>query len=64
MAARENKTEAACQHIWVYEGKQGQDVWKICTRCGQTQLVGPYDAVQALVAKELQIRHDDKDGDV
>lgn len=53
-----------CPHIWVYDGKQGSDIWKICIRCGQTQLLGPYDPVPTLVAKELQIRHDDKDGDV
>lgn len=64
MAARENKTEAACQHIWVYEGKQGSDTWKVCRLCGQTQIVGPYDPVPGLVAKELRIRHDNEDGDV
>lgn len=31
-----------CPHIWVYDGKQGSDIWKICTRCGQTRLLGPY----------------------
>lgn len=59
-----NDKQAECQHLWQYDGKQGSDMWVMCPRCGQTRMVGPYDPVPMMVAKELHIRHDNEDGDV
>ena len=58
-----------CQHLRLYDHKDYTDLYKRCQRCGQVQkteqlreMIHPYQANR--VAMELNIRHDDVDGDV
>ena len=61
--------EALCSHIWVYDHKDYNYMYKRCQRCGAIQktdytedMLHPFQA--NLVARELHIRHDGEDGDV
>ena len=61
--------EALCSHIWVYDHKDYNFMYKRCQRCGEVRktdytedMLHPFRANQ--VARELHIRHDGEDGDV
>ena len=60
---------AECQHVWIYDHKDYEHMYQRCKRCGKmkvtdvlTKMIHPYRANQ--VARELNIRHDNADGDV
>lgn len=60
---------AECQHVWIYDHKSYTTIFMRCSRCGAVrtcdpgnELLHPFRANQ--VAKELNIRHDNVDGDV
>lgn len=61
--------DGQCQHVWVYDHKDYEHMYQRCKRCGRlkktdvlNKMIHPYRANQ--VAKELNIRHDNVDGDV
>lgn len=61
--------DGQCQHVWMYDHKDYNDMFLKCQRCGKyrkndqlNEMIHPYRANQ--VAKELNIRHDNVDGDV
>ena len=59
----DNEKMETCSHVWVYDHSGFDGVFLRCPRCGMTRLAYPGETA-ARVAKELKIRHDDKDGDV
>ena len=56
-----------CQHLWVYDHKDFMDIFVRCLKCGAVRLANGGEKVSLVAnvtAMELNIRHDDKDGDV
>jgi len=53
----------SCFHSWVYDHCAGEDVFIRCPYCGMVRIAMPGETSH-LVNRELNIRHDDRDGDV
>lgn len=52
-----------CAHVWVYDHQAFEDIFLRCPYCGMVRLAELGEPA-ARVSKELNIRHDDQDGDV
>ena len=55
--------DTGCRHTWQYERSEGVKKYFRCMRCGKVRKQYPWE-LSAIVAGELNIRHDGKDGDV
>ena len=52
-----------CQHVWIYDHLEHEILYMKCPRCGQIRPTMPGESA-CRISRELNIRHDDKDGDV
>ena len=52
-----------CQHIWVYSRRDYETLYVKCSRCGLERPTMPGKSA-IRVSRELNMRHDDRDGDV
>ena len=59
-----------CPHLWIYDHKDYTTLYMRCSRCKAVRTCEPGDElihpfrVANMVARELNIRHDNVDGDV
>ena len=58
-----------CSHLWVFDHKDHDDMYMRCRKCGTERICSVEDEqihpfVANRVARELNIRHDNSDGDV
>lgn len=59
----QEKRMDTCSHVWVYDHCEHDTVFMRCPYCNMVRMAMPGETAH-LVNRELQIRHDDKDGDV
>lgn len=58
------KKEEGCAHVWEYTERSGEPGGMMrCRKCGAYRMPMPWETAIA-VARDLNIRHDGKDGDV
>lgn len=59
----EQINEEECRHAWVYYHTEHDTVYLQCSLCRMVRIAMPNEPCH-LVSRELNIRHDDCDGDV
>lgn len=55
--------QETCQHVWIYDHADFDNVFLRCPRCGMIRVAYPGETCH-VVSRELHIRHDGRDGDV